>query len=372
MNVKIAHCADVHIGAECENLAKLSKLRRSEIKRTFFDMLKIIKKNDVDILLIAGDLFHDSNVYDTDVKDVKDALEKVEIQVVISPGNHDPFTMGSPYYSKWPENVYIFKNNYITSFEIKELQTRVWGSAFTDRNNSGVKINKELFKHDDFVNILVTHGTCLYDKSDLYNPINVCDIGMSGMNYIALGHIHKKTPVLHEGNTFYAYPGCLEGRSFKETGEKGFYLGTVSKESCRLDFIRASKRLYIETDIDITGIEVSEEIYFKTMDEIKKRYGEKYIDNIYKINFVGVMKEDSLIDVDYLESKLMEDIFFVRIFDDTEVCAKEDGKNLKSIFVRNMKDRIERACSEEEKYIARKALKLGLLSFSREVFQNDN
>ena len=49
-------------------------------------------------------------------------------------------------------------------------------------------------------------------------------IAASGADYLALGHIHYNVVEPLDSRGVYAYSGCLEGRGFDETGEKGFVL----------------------------------------------------------------------------------------------------------------------------------------------------
>lgn len=372
MEIKIAHCADIHLGAESKCLGNLSDIRRLEIKRSFFKMIEKINSENVDLVLVAGDLFHDVNISNTDVKEVKSAFAELSGKIVISPGNHDPFTPDSPYFGVWPENVYIFKTKQFTNFEIKELNTQVWGAAFTHSSGSEMKIPGNITIDNKFLNILVVHGTISHDESNIYNPISLLDIKNSGMNYVALGHIHKRTPILCQGNTYYSYPGCLAGRGFGELGEKGFYLGTVSKQMCNLEFIRMSERIYSEVCIDVTNLDSSLDIISSILSKIKNTFGVGYKDNVYKIILSGAVPEELFIDVGYIEKSILDYVFFAKIYDETELFPNLLGQDLKSIFFKKMKEQINRADNEYDRKIINRALKLGILSFSREVKYNDN
>ena len=372
MEIKIAHCADVHLGTNSSKLASLGNMRKTETKSSFFSMLDIINKNKVDLLLICGDLFHDLKMYNSEVDEVKDALRKLSCKTVITPGNHDPFVLDSPYCGVWPENVYIFEENKITFFEIKDLKTRVWGSAFTDfGNSSGAKIVLD-DENDDFINILMAHGTLFEKENSKYNPIELEDIRKSRMNYVALGHIHKRTHVVQSGRTFYAYCGCLEGKSFKEIGEKGFYLGTLSKSSCKLEFINVAKRKYVELDIDLSNLNHSLDILDSVYSEIRQLKDDNYTENLYRIILNGEVKNDFFIDTDYIKSKLEDNLFFVEICNRTEIILDESGSTLKGIFIKNMNDYIKTCRDEKMLKVAQMALKLGLMSFSREVKFDEN
>ena len=56
--MKFIHIADVHLGAEPEGLKLGSKSRGQEIWESLEQITKICEWEEVDLLLIAGDLFH--------------------------------------------------------------------------------------------------------------------------------------------------------------------------------------------------------------------------------------------------------------------------------------------------------------------------
>lgn len=370
MEIKIAHCADVHLGIRPSKEDYLSRVRVQEIKSSFFKMVDIVRDSKVDLFLIAGDLFDDVGVDDREVGEVKEAFAGLKTRIVISPGNHDPFTADSPYCSVWPDNVYIFKKNTIDCFEIRELETRVWGSAFTPLNNSGAKIK---IKDDDkLINILVTHGTCSYGSDDLYNPISLVDIKASNMNYVALGHIHKRTPISHAGKTFYAYPGCLEGTGFKELGEKGFYIGNISNVTCKMDFIKVSKRSYLDLCIDITTLNSSVEVYNHVLFKIKDKHIGNYKNNIYKIILIGMIPDSFSLDTQYIKNKLQEELFFVKIENKTETYNPGNSNSLKSIFIEKAKNYIRNCEDDESRKVAQRALRAGIMSFSRGAYHDED
>ena len=57
--MKIIHCADLHLDSKMTaNLSKdQARERKREILRTFTRMVEYASKNDVRVILIAGDLF---------------------------------------------------------------------------------------------------------------------------------------------------------------------------------------------------------------------------------------------------------------------------------------------------------------------------
>ena len=56
--MRFMHMADVHLGACPDGRADWSETRKKEIWDTFRDSIADARKEQVDLLLIAGDLFH--------------------------------------------------------------------------------------------------------------------------------------------------------------------------------------------------------------------------------------------------------------------------------------------------------------------------
>src|SRR5581483_182460 len=75
-----------------------------------------------------------------------------------------------------------------------------------------------------------------------YAPCSIDGLVAKGYDYWALGHIHKRE-ILYE-NTPIVFPGNLQGRHIRETGEKGCLLVSVQNQQprkiafCPLDVLR--------------------------------------------------------------------------------------------------------------------------------------
>ncbi len=374
--VRIAHCADIHIGSDCKILGTKSEIRKYEIKSTFYRILDECVKENVDLLLIAGDFFEDVNASDSVIQEIKDAIQKVDLKVVISPGNHDPVTADSPYNIEWPENVIIFKTPNMNFVEINDLNVRIWGAGFSGMYEKSTLLKNINFVDDDLINICVMHGDLTGDYGAFYNPINLREIENSKMDYVALGHIHKRTDICHIGDTFYAYSGCPEGRGFDELGEKGFYIGDISKSSCDLKFKKICRRMNLTVEVDISKIGCFADTVSLILDRLKSLYGMNYQENLYKIILYGNVPEELMIDIKAIEAELSGRLFFVKILDNTEIYVDIEklqfNHDFKGVFVKKMMERIGKETSEENLAVIKQALKLGLKAFSGEVKYSDD
>ncbi len=369
--VKILHCADIHIGAAESSLGALSDSRRAETLITFEKTINLAKEENVDILLIAGDLFNSNNIEKAFTDRVFECFASIpDIKIVYAAGNHDPLNADSPF-TKYtlPQNLFVLdtKDCFI---EFDDLKTRVYGKSFKEVYMQGVD-HFSLDTDDNFINIMCIHGELRSDLGSDYNSITSDFIKTSGMDYIALGHVHKRTDVGKIGDTYVAYCGCPEGQGFDELGEKGVYIGELSKGVCNLQFVPIAKRMHIAENIDISGLSSSNEVADKVLQHIKEKYSDTFADNLYKIILIGELDEGTNLSLPEVSTRLNDTLYFAKLRDKTEIKVDfevlSQENTLKGIFVRNMLARIENAESQEEKTKLKYSLSIGIKAFSGEV-----
>jgi len=375
-SVKILHTADIHIGAAESFLGKSAQQRQFETLITFERIVDLAVKENVKVLALAGDIF-DSN--DIESRFFEAVFSKIsankDIKVIAVAGNHDPLNADSPYLKyDLPENLYILgtKDECIT---FDDLKLNVYGRSFENVYLEGEELFTLAPKDNGYINLMLQHGELKSDLNSEYNAITPKFVKNSGMDYIALGHVHKRTEIGRIDNTFFAYCGCPEGQGFDELGSKGVYIGEIGKGFCELIFTPVAKRNHIHEKIDVTNNFSSEEIVNRTLAVLNEKYGENYADNLYKIELIGEIPTDCEIITAEILSRLSEILYFVKVKDSTDfsIDLKElsNETTLKGIFVKKMLQKIESADDEtKEKY--KNALKLGLKSFNTEVKYNED
>lgn len=373
-NIKILHFADMHLGAKDSFLGKAAENRKFEALITFENIIELAHKSGVNIIAIAGDLFDSNKIEDRFFEAVFNKIALFpEIKVVFAAGNHDPLSSDSPFLSKsLPSNLYVLgtKDECIT---FEDLKTKVYGKSFEAVSMQGV--NEFSIKPDSaYINIMVIHGELKSDLKSEYNAITPSFVKNSGMDYIALGHVHKRSEIGKINNTYFAYPGCPEGQGFDELDEKGVLIGEIGKGVCNLDFISVSKRKHIAEKIDITKQNQAEEISENILKTLEEKYGDNFRENLYKIELIGETDSETEIILSEIESRLSS-LYFVKLRDKTEISLDLDilanEPSLKGIFTKKMLEKIS-VSSEEEKPILKKALSLGLKAFKAEVKYNEN
>jgi DNA repair exonuclease SbcCD nuclease subunit len=367
--IKILHTADIHFDTPFSGMTPKEALKsKEELKQVFEKIIKMTLDKEIDILLIAGDIFDNLSVNKTTLYFIKSCFENIgKVKVFISPGNHDPFNEKS-FYSivNWPTNVHIFKGN-MESVILEDLNTVVWGTGFNTSH-----VNKSLLKDakrvDGYNNIMVIHGEITTTKEgNDYNPITEEDIARSNMDYIAIGHRHKFSEVKKIDNTYYSYSGCPQGRGFDELEDKGIVVIELKDKFVESQFIRTSIRNYYEKEININGCFGHGEVKNKIINEIPN---EERKNNFYKIILRGQVSEEFTLNEDFLQESLKDQFHYVKIIDKSEIRLDMEelikGYSLKSIFAKKIYERLQNAETEEEREIINLALKIGLQSISGE------
>lgn len=355
--VKVLQLGDVHFDTPFKGLGtEVSSIRKEDIRETFKKAILKGKEENVDFILITGDLFDSNRVSKETLSYITNVLNSISpIKVFISPGNHDPYNDESFYkLMEWPDNVYIFKSKR-EAIEVPNKNVVIHGAAF-----DGEHINESMLQNlkgeEGKINIAVIHGDVISGGESLYNPITEEEIKESSMNYIAIGHKHKYSGLLKRGATYYSYSGALEGRSFNETGEKGALLLEIDEDSVKEEFLSLSKRKHIDIEIDVTGKSTNEEI----CKEICTSIGENNTDMI-RVSLTGEI-EDIVVRENVIKEKLKDKFFYIEINDNTKEKIDYESikreKSLRGIFISEMLK-----CDEEE---SKEALKLGLMALEGE------
>ena len=271
--IRILHCGDLHLDSPFSSLThEQSEARRKELRETFTYMMNYARSENVDLVLIAGDLF-DSDFVFRDTLSLLDArFSALTCPVVISPGNHDPYTPDSLYAGgKLPDNVHVFTEETPARFDFPAIGVSVSGYAFTSDRYERNPLDAPMPLHPTHINILLGHADITSPISK-YAPIPLRSLEKSGFAYAALGHVHNPTKAIRIGKTTAAYCGVAEGRSFDEPGFGGARLVSIERtdhgisvSTKRLIF---SHRRYMTEQVEVDGAERDEDVAGKIAERI--------------------------------------------------------------------------------------------------------
>lgn len=280
----------------------------------------------------------------------------------IVPGNHDPYDAGSPYaLLSWPKNVHIFTEEQPAYFDLPEKNARIYGHAYREKEIPGDLFSGFHVEDETKINILLAHGFVNMPQSAC-NVLMKKDIEQSGLDYVALGHIHTHGGFEKAGKTVYAYSGCAVGRSFDECGYKYAVAGTIAKEGTEgklnLSALRCCDRRFEILRVDLSGVRTPEEAKARLREQAGS-YGE---DTALRVIADGAVAPDAALTFEEVRLTLRAP-FYVEWMDHTVPVLDTDRlKNDVTVlgaFYRQMEGQLL-SDNPEERQRAALALRYGL------------
>jgi hypothetical protein len=269
------HCADLHLGEPFAGICpEMSGPWTSAInKATFKSFEKIIDvaiESRVDAILISGDIYNSENhslaAQMAFARELYRAAQ-VGIHTFVVHGNHDPkeaWRADIPL----PESVHVFSSDDVESVILKkdgEDVAAIYGMSFKTKHITENLSLKFKNKNKNLFSIGMLH-TDVGKSEGVYAPCTINDLKKSGMDYWALGHIHKRKIISEK--PYIVYPGNIQGLDITETGAKGCYIvdvgafGTVTPKFVETDALR-----WVDLTIDISEFNQTEDL----LNEITKR-----------------------------------------------------------------------------------------------------
>jgi len=256
---KFLHAADLHLDSPLLGLASKSEAfarRVAEASRQAFDnLIELAIAEECRFVIFAGDVF------DGDLRNLKAGLFFVDrlrrlneagIKVFMVLGNHDA---ENRFVKKlqFSDNVHVFASKKAETIELKDIAVALHGRSFPQRDVTDNLAQTYPPAVANAYNIGVLHTACVGREGPhaAYAPCSVEQLINHGYDYWALGHVHARD-VLNEKTPHIVYPGNLQGRSVRETGDKGCTLVTVEDgrltglEHRSLDVVRWS---HLQVDV---------------------------------------------------------------------------------------------------------------------------
>lgn len=349
--MKMIHCADLHLDSNMEsNLGKdKAKERKAELLYTFERMIDYAVDNDVQAILIAGDMFDTKTISAIARNTVLKAITgNPDIRFYYLKGNHDRdnFLTGL---DELPDNLKLFNDTW-TSYEEADSKIVITGVELSADNS--MSIYNSLVLDSNKFNIVMLHGQETEagprDKAEM---VNLKALRNRGIDYLALGHVHFYKMESLDPRATYCYPGCLEGRGFDECGEHGFVLLEIDEATgqCSKDFVPFAKRRLYEILVDVSDCPTTADMTKKAQDCAADAGCNT--DSLIKLVLKGTVDVESDKDVDYLLTSFKDTYYFAKCYDETTLKIDIDDymldMSLKGEYVRQVMD--DAALSDADK-----------------------
>ncbi|HCF53736.1 MAG TPA: DNA repair exonuclease, partial [Bacillus sp. (in: Bacteria)] len=228
--VKFIHAADLHLDSPFKGMEmNVGQSVWERMKQSTFESFeRIVDKaiqERVDFVLLAGDL------YDAETRSLRaqvfvreqmKRLSQYDIPVFIIHGNHDHLG-GSWAAIEFSENVHVFTEPYVEEksfYKNGELLASIYGFSYLQQAVTDNMTAQYTKMSDAPFHIGMLHGSVEGDaEHNRYAPFQIRELKEKQFDYWALGHIHKREILSEE--PYIIYPGNIQGRHRKETGEKG-------------------------------------------------------------------------------------------------------------------------------------------------------
>lgn len=227
MGLKILHSADWHLGSPFRSLPEENRASLRAAQAEIPERIAALcAREQCDMVLLAGDLFDTPTPAAETVRQFKAAMQAMNVPVFISPGNHDCCTAESVWMTEqMPENVHVFTGG-VEYVDLAVPDCRIYGAGYRSMDCPGLLKN---FHAEGTARWCV--GVFHADPLNLSSPccpVTAAQVRESGLDYLALGHIHSAS-AYRAGETLCAWPGCPMGRGWDETGEKGAYIASLEE-----------------------------------------------------------------------------------------------------------------------------------------------
>jgi DNA repair exonuclease SbcCD nuclease subunit len=297
------HCADIHLGSKMEAKLPEHKVeeRRRELRMTFNRMIEYARENGVKAILLSGDVFDSDRPLRRDKIFFYEAVKgNADIDFIYLRGNHDG---KESYTEEGLENLKTFCSEWST-YSYGDVD--ITGIELADENE--ISLYSTLSLDSSKTNIVMLHGT-VSERSGS-GMINVRELKGRHIDYIALGHYHSWCEEALDDRTRYAYSGCLEGRGFDETGEKGFVLLEIDEADKKIksSFVPFACRTIRELCVDVGDCDSSYAAYKKICDGYDWNAGD-----LLRVILSGEIAFDGEGLVGEVEELLSEKCYFVSV-----------------------------------------------------------
>jgi DNA repair protein SbcD/Mre11 len=267
MDFRFVHAADLHLDTPFQGIGRASPEVGDALLDASLDawddLVRLTIERDAAFLLLGGD------IYDGAERGVRAQLRFLRgierlgehgIQVHVVHGNHDPLD-GWSAIRRSPPNLVVYGAEGVTSVGIEKEDIRiatVHGISYSRRD---VTENLALrFRRGPETGIHIGLLHCNVGGQpdhEASSPCSIEDLRRAGMDYWALGHIHRHG-VMSRGDQWVVYSGNIQGRSPKpsELGPKGAIVVDVQGSRLRsAEFQALDHARFLELEVDLSTAE---------------------------------------------------------------------------------------------------------------------
>ncbi len=347
--MRFIHTADLHLGAAMTGAPYRAMVRHREL-RALQNIIEYAEAQGIQYVVVAGDLFDSVEPPLATLRAVQKMLSQTNLRFFIAAGNHDILRDGKYMDGAFSENVHIFPAH--------TERVRVEEGSFIGASLSLGQPHP--FGNIDLgegINVGVFHGNI--GDSDKAYRIEASAVEHSGLDFLALGHIHKREKPYICGKTQVANCGATVCHGFDEKEVGAVYDVTLTEQGaeirevplgrdCTVRF--GEREVVLQADMDQAAV----------LGALVTSAGE--MNAAYDVFRLRVCGESACFIPPLLEDmpSLVEIINETTLPIDLTELAK--SQTLQGYFVSAMKQRLS-ACTDDQRAVVETALRLGLEAF---------
>jgi exonuclease SbcD len=373
--------ADVHLGARHDDLGPAAAAQRERQFEAFKRAIDLAISENVDAVLICGDLFDSNTQPRRSVERAAKELSRLaqrHIPLVVIPGTHDCYDEGSIYRVfdlaalagvKPDTNAVTVLTAERASIDFPQLDTTVHGFVYPTKTAPASPLAGFAARSGEKPltwQVGMIHGSLAipgkFDKDDVVFTED--EVAASGFDYLALGHWHSFRQG-RAGKTTWAYAGAPEPVALDQDGAGQVAIVELErrddKRHVSVEARPVGKTKFEKVEIDAARI--------GSQADLERRLSEKAnADAVLDVRLVGVKADTLDLNVDELERQLQSSFLRLRIRDASTQALPDTplapADTIVGAFARDLGARIaahESRGETEQANELREALRTGLL-----------
>ncbi len=245
--MKIIHTSDLHLNS-----------RNPERIKALEAIISLGKSEDVDLVLVAGDLFDSNQEADKLRPALRDLLSSLPFKILAIPGNHDLKAYTSDL--NFGNDIKILLGRPFEAYETEEIKIAAVPYANQNFNDLVRPLSDSI--DPARINILLIHCSLdmPYLKEDefgdeerqLYLPVRSRVLADTGFDFVLAGHFHSRsTESKISDKTTFAYSGSPVSVTRKEAGRRRVFLLDTSLPKDEMLYFKTLDTFYFD-DIRLT------------------------------------------------------------------------------------------------------------------------
>jgi DNA repair protein SbcD/Mre11 len=370
--LRVLHTADLHLDRQFANWGDAGEIRRRDLLKTMTAIGDIARKQQVRLLLIAGDLFDRHNPPPDIVGAARGwlaGLQRDGVRAAIIPGNHDSYWYERSVFRSpgFPPDTVLFTEPDCADplvIEVAGVRVHLYGVAF-DHTRGGDPLPGFRRRAGDGVHIGLLHGTVDpspdFAVADRYLPLASAGLRDTGLDYFALGHIHRARRFNAGVPGLAVYPGSPEPLAIDETGQRTVAVLSFRDGPPEVELVPTGMRQARRETVDCTSLD-----HRGIVDAIVRHADDRAI---LEAVLTGAPQEIPVVEA--IGAELRGRFCHLVVTDRTSVVDTgfvrniEGERTIRGRFVQRLRQMTRDAATDEDRARAEMALRIGLTALER-------